>query len=184
MNVGARFFFEKNPVHLLPPMKRNTFVFCLIWQHCYTELSVCVQSKVNRTRIYMRSSWLVNVEKYGTEERAFIVEHFLKSASYVVTIHVYRSKFQIASHKPVPTRKTVNNWVKNFWVSAPHIKKKGKEKTVRTPENIQKVKESFQKSLTLTCYKNWSSQNLKKKVCSLAPGFSKMARQHSHRIKR
>ncbi len=43
--------------------------------------------------------------------------------SYVGTIHAYRSKFQ-ASHKPVPTRKTVNNWVKNYWVSTTTHKKR------------------------------------------------------------
>ncbi len=136
-----------NRVYSLPRrMPNNVQIYLhkrthrIVWQHCYTERSVCVQSKVNRTRINMRNSWLVNMEKYGPEERAFIVEHFLQSVSYVVTICAYWSKFETASHKSVPTRKTVNNWVKNFRVSETiKKKKKRKEKTVRTPKNIQKV---------------------------------------------
>jgi len=60
---------------------------------------------------------------------------------------VFRTQFNVPRNRPVPSNHAINTWVANFEVSGSTPKKRGgSQKTVRTPENIESVRESFERS--------------------------------------
>lgn len=82
------------------------------------------------------------------EERAYAVVSFLVSGNSVVAAQrAFRRRFQIPPRGAVPDRKSINLWVSNFRASGDMIKKGGgRPRSVRTPENINAVRRSFQQS--------------------------------------
>lgn len=132
-----------------------------MWQHCYTERSVFVQSKVDRTRIHMR---LRNSWKHG--EMSCRGVSVLSLNTFWSLNHLWLfAHIEVSFRSPVISqyllekRSIIGSQIFEFLRL--HIKKKkGKGKTIRTPENIQKVKKSFWKSPTRSIMKRSSALQL------------------------
>ena len=89
------------------------------------------------------------MERWSSEHRAFAVETFFKNGdSATVTQRVFRRHFNIGRNGKVPTRQTILNWVKQFreTASATSTKPPGRPRIVRTPENVERVREAILRS--------------------------------------
>lgn len=91
----------------------------------------------------------VNMEVWTAEHRAFVIETFFKNGDSVVkTQRVFRFQFNVGRHGAVPSRNTILRWVRNFRLTASACKKKppGQVRSVRTPENIERVRVAVTRS--------------------------------------
>jgi len=78
-----------------------------------------------------------------------VVETFFKSSeSVVLTQRMFRKKFNITRHGKVPNRRTIKVWMEKFRSSGSVFDKKpgGSKRTVRTPENIDRVRVPMDKN--------------------------------------
>jgi hypothetical protein len=92
---------------------------------------------------------LVNMDQWTVQHRAFVIEAFFKnSESVTVTQRLFRNNFHIPRHGRVPCRNTIKQWVSNFrnTASALKVKPTGRPRSVRTPENVERVRESVLQS--------------------------------------
>ncbi len=104
------------------------------------------------------------MSEWKAVERAFVLESFFKCGeSYIKTIRAFRRKFKIAPRKPVPSKNTVKLWVKNFREKGILRKSKppGLPRSSRTPENIERVRNAFQKSPRRSLRKHAANLGLK-----------------------
>lgn len=89
------------------------------------------------------------MERWSSEHHAFAVECFFKNGdSATVTQRELRRRFNIGRNGKVPTRQTILNWVENFRLTASALPKKnsGRPRTVRTPENVERVRTAILQS--------------------------------------
>ena len=93
------------------------------------------------------ASWFhaisVGMEQWIAQHRAFVVEAYFKNGDSAVTKQrLFLRPFNIPRHGRVPYRNTIKEWVQNFWENASALKRKprGRIPTVRTPENLDKVR--------------------------------------------
>jgi len=88
------------------------------------------------------------IESWTGARRAFVVKSFYKNGdSYVAARREFRKKFGIHRNSKVPSAHAVKMWVNNFEETGSTVKKKGGSvKTVRTPQNIDAVRASFEQS--------------------------------------
>ena len=87
--------------------------------------------------------------QWTAQHRVSVVEADLKNGdSTVTTQRLFRRHFNIPSHGRVPCRNTIKEWVQNFRKNASALKRKprGRIPTVRTPENVDKVRIAIVKS--------------------------------------
>jgi len=79
-------------------------------------------------------------------QRAFAVKSFYKNNdSYVAAQREFRKKFGIRRNSKVPAAHAIKTWVNNFEETGSTVKKKGGSvTTVRTPQNIDAVRASFE----------------------------------------
>ena len=84
------------------------------------------------------------MERWSVEHRAFAVETYLKNDSVVVT-QLFRWHFDIRRNDSVHSCNAVLLWVRNFGETASAAKRKhpGREPSLRTPENIEQVRQAF-----------------------------------------
>jgi hypothetical protein len=89
------------------------------------------------------------MQQWSKQHLAFIVEMFFLNGDSVVRIwRIFRNHFNIARQGKVPCRNTIQLWVGTFRTSASALKKKqpGSVRTVRSPQNIEAVRQSFIRS--------------------------------------
>ena len=88
------------------------------------------------------------MESWTGAQRAFAVKSFNKNNdSYVAAQREIRKKFRIHRNSKVPSAHATKTWVNNFEEAGSTVKKKGGNvKTVRTPQNIDAVRASFEQS--------------------------------------
>jgi len=88
------------------------------------------------------------MESWTVAQRAFAVKSFYKNNdSYVAAQREFREKFGIHQNSKVPSAHAIKTWVNNFKETGSTVKKKGGSvKTVRTPQNIDAVRASFEQS--------------------------------------
>jgi len=88
------------------------------------------------------------MELWTGAQRAFAIKSFYKNNdSYVAAQHEFRKKFGIHRNSKVPSAHAIRTWVNNFEETGSTVKKKGGiVKTVRTPQNIDAVRASFEQS--------------------------------------
>jgi transposase len=78
---------------------------------------------------------------------AFAIKSFYKNDSYVAAQCEFRKKFGIHRNSKVLSAHAIKTWVNNFKETGSTVKKKGGcVKTVRTPQNIDAVRASFERS--------------------------------------
>jgi transposase len=82
------------------------------------------------------------------EQRAFAVKAYYQNGESLVRArHMFRTHINVLRNRPVPSNHAIKTWVANFEVSGSSPKKRGgSQKTVRTPENIERVREAFERS--------------------------------------
>ena len=87
-------------------------------------------------------------DSWNGAQRAFAVKSFYKNNdSYVPVQREFRKKFGIHRNSKVPSAHAIQTWVNNFEETGSTVKKKGGGvKTVRTPQNIDSVRASFEQS--------------------------------------
>lgn len=88
------------------------------------------------------------MEHWTNAQRAFAVKAFYKNADSVVSAQrAFRREFNLPPRAPVPSRKAILLWVSNFENTASTTKKRGgSDKKIRTPENIDRVREALGRS--------------------------------------
>jgi len=89
------------------------------------------------------------MQQWMGEERAFAIKAYYQNGESLVRARcTFDTHFNVAHNQPVPSNYAINTWVKNFEVSGSTSKKRGgNQKTVRIPENIERVREAFERSL-------------------------------------
>lgn len=85
------------------------------------------------------------MERWSSAQRAYAVKAYYKNADSVVGAQrAFCREFNLPPQAPVPSRKAILLWVKNFEATASTTKKRGgSTKTIRTPENINRVREAL-----------------------------------------
>jgi len=88
------------------------------------------------------------MESWTGAQRTFSVKSFYKNNdNYVAAQREFRNKFGIHRNSKVPSVHAIMTWVNNFEETGSTVKKKGGSvKTVRTPQNIDAVRASFEQS--------------------------------------
>jgi len=89
------------------------------------------------------------MEQWGPQYSAFVVETFFKNSELVfVTQRKFRLHFIVARHGRIPSRNTILLWVHNFRTMASAMKTKQGEsaRTVRTPENVEAMRNAVEQS--------------------------------------
>ena len=88
------------------------------------------------------------MESWTGVKRAFAVKSFYQNNdSYVAAQREFRKKFGIHRKSKMQSAHAIKTWVNNFEETDSTVKKKcGSVKTVRTPQNIDSVRASFEQS--------------------------------------
>ena len=86
------------------------------------------------------------MESWTGAQRAFAVKSFYKkNDSYVAAQREFCKKFGIYRNSKVPSAHAIKTWVNCFEETGSTVKKKfGSVKTVRTPQNVDAVRASFE----------------------------------------
>jgi len=89
------------------------------------------------------------MQQWTGEERAFTVKAYYQNGESVVRARrTFRTHFNVPRNRPVSSNRVINTRVDSFEVSGSTSKKRGgSQKTVLTPENIERVREAFERSL-------------------------------------
>jgi hypothetical protein len=84
----------------------------------------------------------VAMEQWSAQQRALIVETFLKMVTVVKTQRIFRKHFNTARHGKVPCRNILQIWVEHFRTSASALKKRSSDsvRAVPSPQNIEAKK--------------------------------------------
>ncbi|PSN53799.1 hypothetical protein C0J52_04651, partial [Blattella germanica] len=93
----------------------------------------------------------IEIEKWNIELRAYVIEtFFLNNDSVTLTQRRFRLHSNVGRYGRVPSRNTILLWVKNFRTSDMALKNKppGDVRTIRTPRNIQALRQVVQNSPT------------------------------------
>ena len=90
----------------------------------------------------------VNNMEWTAEHRAFVVEFYFRlGGSTVGALRKFRAHFKINRNVSLPSRKTVKRWVAKFRSSgSTGAKRRVSPSKVRTPESVEKVKISIERS--------------------------------------
>jgi len=88
------------------------------------------------------------MEQWSPQHRAFVVETFFKNGeSVIVAQRKFRLHFNVPRHGRIPSRNMILLWVHNFRTMASATKKHVVSKrTVRTPENVEAVRNAVDQS--------------------------------------
>lgn len=88
------------------------------------------------------------MDRWTPQHRAYAVKAFYQNgSSYQLARRAFRNHFNINRNQPVPSACAIKNWVKNFEETASTTRKKtGRPKTVRTPENVERVRVAIDRS--------------------------------------
>ena len=122
--------------------------YLMIWQHS------CEWNRWRGEFVLERpssetQSISIAMECWSVQHRAFAVEtYFYNNHSVVVTQRIFRRHFNIHRNDSVPSRNTVLLWVRNFRETASAAKRKRPERelSLRTPENIEQLRQAFVRS--------------------------------------
>ncbi|XP_039275893.1 leucine-rich repeat serine/threonine-protein kinase 1-like [Nilaparvata lugens] len=86
--------------------------------------------------------------RWTPQHRAYAVKALHQNgSSYQLARRAFRNHFNINRNQPVPSACAIKDWVKNFEETASTTRKKtGRPKTVRTPENVERVRVAIDRS--------------------------------------
>jgi len=120
----------------------------MIWQHscewnhwCGEFVPKCPSSETQCISVAM--------ECWSVQRWAFAAETYFKNNNSVVVIRrIFRWHFNIRRNDSVPSHNIVLLWVRNFRETASAAKRKwpGREPSLRTLENIERMRQAFVRS--------------------------------------
>jgi hypothetical protein len=126
-------------------------------RHIVLVPTICVREYVLEGPSSEINTITVAIEHWSAEHRAFDVKTIFKNKdSVVVTRRIFRRHFNIHQNDSVPIRNTVLLWVRNFKetsIVARRIPPK-RVPSIRTPENIKQVRQTFVTSSRLSARRN------------------------------
>jgi len=125
-----------------PPVNRA------IWQGSFSIFIVGARRGMMLPGGVAVNSVQFEMESWIGAQGAFAVKSFYKNNnSYVAAQREFRKKFGIHRNSKVPSAHAIKTWVNNFEETGSTVNEKGGSvKTVRTPQNIDAVRESFEQS--------------------------------------
>lgn len=87
------------------------------------------------------------MENWQIEQKVFAVEAYIQSQSIVEVQRRFRRHFNVGRHGRVPASNTIRSWMNKFRTDG-NLRNKwvGKRRSVRTEENIERVRIAFQRS--------------------------------------
>lgn len=89
----------------------------------------------------------VAMERWSVQQRIVCVRSYYKTNSVIKVQRLYRRQFNIGRHGHVPSRNIILAWVRKFEENGSVLDvKHGAPRTVRTPENVETVREAFERS--------------------------------------
>jgi transposase len=103
------------------------------------------------------------MHQWSGVERAFAIKAFYKNNdNYAAAQQLFRRHFQINCNNPVPSAHAIKTWIKNFEETGSALKRKppGKERSIRTPENIEIVRAALEQSPQLSMRRHAASLNI------------------------
>jgi transposase len=103
------------------------------------------------------------MEQWTGVQRAFAVKAFYQNNdNYAAAQRLFRRHFQINSNNPVPSAHAIKTWIKNFEETGSALKRKppGKERSIRTPENIETVRAALEQSPQRSVRRHAASLNI------------------------
>ncbi|PSN42498.1 hypothetical protein C0J52_09799 [Blattella germanica] len=82
------------------------------------------------------------MNRWTGEQWAFAIKAYYKNNdSFIAAQRLFRLHYNIHRNDPVPSAHAIKMWVQNFEVNGPALKKfPGKQRSVRTPDNINTVR--------------------------------------------
>lgn len=89
------------------------------------------------------------MKPWSAKQRSFVVEQYFKLGESVVAVRrAFKLEFKLKRHENPPDHKTILGWVKNFRETAKAVTEvsHGRFRTVRTENNIEKVREALTRS--------------------------------------
>jgi hypothetical protein len=107
------------------------------------------------------------MEHWTAQHRAFVIKAYFKNCDSVIkTQHLFRIHFHIPRHDSVPSHNTIKLWVNDFRQSASAVKRKppGAVQTVRTPENVARVRAAVLHSPTHSARRQRTALQLSAKL--------------------
>jgi len=126
------------------------------------------------------------MESWTGAQSTFAVKSFYKNNhSYVAAQCEFRKKFGIHRNSKVPSPHAIKTWVNNFEETGSTVKKKGGSvKTVRTPQNIDDVRVSFEQSPRRSAVRHSKKIGTVRKQCQVyfTLGFALRIQEEISRI--
>jgi len=111
------------------------------------------------------------MDQWVGSQRAFAVKAYYKNSDSLTTARrEFRRHYNLGRHERVPSCKAIKTWVKNFEETGSALKKKplGAKRTQRTPQNIEAVRTSFEKSPRRSVRKQAAALDLRRTtVCRI-----------------
>lgn len=88
------------------------------------------------------------MERWTPQQRAYAVKAFYQNGNcYINARRAFRNHFNINRNQPVPSACAIKKWVQNFEETSSTTKKKpGRPISVRTPQNIERVRTAIERS--------------------------------------
>jgi len=118
--------------------------YLTIWQHncewncwCGEFVFECPSNETQSISVAM--------EHWSVQHRTFAVETYFKNDSVVLTQRICLRHFNVHRKDSVPSRNTLLLWVRNFRETASAAKRKppGRGPSLKTPKNIERVRQAF-----------------------------------------
>jgi hypothetical protein len=109
---------------------------------------------------------------WTSKQRAFAVEaYFSNVRSFIANQRAFRIRFCIRLSGQVPDQKSIVTWVNTFRArESVNARGSGGQRTATTPENVERVREAFQRSLHR--YLLWTAQSPDFAACEYFMGLS------------
>jgi hypothetical protein len=119
--------------------------YLTIWQHICERNHWCGEFVFERPSSETQSI-SVAMKRWSVEHRAFSMETYFKNNDSVfMAQRFFRRHFNIHRNNSVPSCNTTLLWVRNLRETASATKRNppGREPSLRTPENIKRVRQAF-----------------------------------------
>lgn len=100
---------------------------------------------------------------WSVQHRVFTYDSFVRNNESIVAVqHEFRRHFNIARNDSVPTRNTILRWVQSFRSVGTVMNKRppGTHRAVRTPENVERVRQAILRSPGRSARRHSSELNI------------------------
>lgn len=103
------------------------------------------------------------MDSWNVQHRVFTYDSFVRNNESIITVQrEFRRHFNLARNENVPTRNTILRWVKSFRSVGTVMNKRppGAHRTVRTPQNVERVRQAILRSPNRSARRHSSELNI------------------------